>query len=304
MQLRHLEYFVALGRERHFGRAAESCHITQSTLSAALRQLEDELGVPLIERDRRFRELTVEGRTLFRWAQRILDERASLDQAIGALRQQLAGRLRLGVIPVVLPVVALVTTPLLEAHPGLSVSVHSRTSIDIQRGLDEFQLDGGITYLDNEPLHGVRSVPLYHERYVLLTPADGPLAGKASVAWADAAAVPLCLLTGDMQNRRILNGIFEEAGVHVRPRMEANTVMALCSHLRTGGWSSILPHSFLWLFGSLPGIAAIPLTDPVRTRSIGLVFRDQTPLPPLVTALERTAQSLDLQRRIDGHAGF
>jgi DNA-binding transcriptional LysR family regulator len=305
MHLRHLHYLVVLARERHFGRAAEACHVTQSTLSAAIRQLEEEVAAPLVQRDRRFRGLTLEGEALLAWARRILDERAALDQQLDLLRQELTGQLRLGVIPVALPVVALLTTPFSRAHPAVTLTIASRTSVEIQRGLDEFALDAGMTYLDNEPLRGVRTIPLYTERYILLTPADGPFAGRTVVTWAEAGAVPLCLLTGDMQNRRILDGIFREIGARPQPHVETNSIMTLCSHIRAGAWSSVMPHSLLWVLGTPPGMMAPPgmialaLEEPVRTHVIGLVVRDTVPAPPLVASLEETASGLAIQQIID-----
>src|SRR5690606_6515300 len=139
-----------------------------------------------------------------------------------------------------------------------------------------------ITYLDNEPLHGVESYPLYAEHYILLTPADGPFQGRRSVTWREAAVGPLCLLTPDMQNRRILNAIFASVGREPNAHTETNPVMTLCSHIRTGLWSSVLPHNFLWVFGTPPGMIALPLTEPVRTYTIGVVARRQGPAPPLV----------------------
>ena len=96
MQLRHLKYFVALGQEAHFGRAADACNVTQSTLSAAIRQLEIEMGAPLIERDKRFKGFTAEGRVLLDWAKRVVAERDALDQQIGLLRGELTGDLAVG----------------------------------------------------------------------------------------------------------------------------------------------------------------------------------------------------------------
>ncbi|HWL69338.1 MAG TPA: LysR family transcriptional regulator [Geminicoccus sp.] len=299
MQLRHLAYFASLGRELHFGRAAAACNITQSTLSAAIRQLEEEVGAPLVERDRRFRDFTPEGRVLLGWARRMLAERDLLGQELGALREGLTGHLRIGAIPMALPIVGMVTTPLLEAYPGVRMTVTSRTSTEIQRGLDEFHLEAGLTYLDNEPLHGLRAVPLYRERYLLVTPKDGPFAGRSEAAWSELAALPLCLLTPDMQNRRILNGIFTEMGLTPAPRLETNSVMALYSQMRAGSWSSVLPHSFLWVAGIPPGMIALPLARPDRSHMIGLVLRDQSPIPPLVDALEKAASGLRLQDMIE-----
>ncbi|MBL8703549.1 MAG: LysR family transcriptional regulator [Rhodospirillales bacterium] len=298
MQLRHLEYFIALAAERHFRRAAAACNITQSTLSAAIRQLEEEIGAPLIERDSRFKGFTNEGQTLLAWARRIVADRDSLDQEITAMRQGLSGRLRLGVIPTALPTIALLTTPFHKAYPNVTLQVVSRTSNEIQRALDEFQLDAGVTYLDNEPLHSVRVQELYAEHYILLTPVDGPFAGKKSVTWRDAAETPLCLLTQDMQNRRIIDGLFHAAGKSSRALVETNSVMTLCSHIRTGVWSSVFPHNFLWVFGTPAGMLALPIVKPAKTHSVGLVVRDQDPTSPLVRALEAVARKAGIAKQL------
>jgi DNA-binding transcriptional LysR family regulator len=300
MQFRQLNYFVALGREGHFGRAAEACHVTQSTLSAAIRQLEQEIGAPLIDRDKRFKGFTAEGKVLLEWATRILSERESLDQTIGMLRGELTGTLAIGVIPTALPTVGLLTTPLSELHPNVTMRILSRSSNEIQRMLDDFELDAGITYLDNEPLRGVRTLPLYTERYILLTPEDGPFKGRDTATWREAAETPLCLLTEDMQNRRILDAVF--AGVEAVPNVhaETNSVMTLCSYIGTGAWSSVLPHNFLWLFGTPPGMKALPLVKPAHTHTIGVVARRQAPASPLTEAFLKAAKASQVEARMAG----
>jgi DNA-binding transcriptional LysR family regulator len=298
MQLRHLRYFIALGRESHFGRAAETCNVTQSTLSAAVRQLENEIGAPLIERDKRFKGLTAEGEILLDWAKRVVAERDTLDQRIGMLRGELTGEIAIGVIPTALPTVGLLTTALSRKHPNVTHQVLSRSSNEIQWMLDEFVLDVGITYLDNEPLHGVDTYPLYAERYILLTPERGPFRGRKNVTWTEAADTPLCLLTPDMQNRRILNAIFASVERTPDAHAETNSVMTLCSHIRTGFWSSVLPENFLWVFGTPPGTIALPLVEPERAMSIGIVARRQDPAPPLVDAFIKAALSSDVEKQI------
>lgn len=299
MHLRHLQYLVTLAQEKHFGRAAELCCVTQSTLSAAIRHLEDEIGAPMIERGNRFKALTAEGETVVAWARRILDERRALDQQLTSLRNGLHGRLRLGVIPAALPTVALLTTPFNDRYPFVSFRLHSRTSNEIQRELDEFEIDAGLTYIDNEPLRDLRSVPLYDERYILLTPANGPFAGRDRVTWQEAAEVELCLLTPDMQNRRIIDGIFREIGMRPNAHVETNSVMTLCSHIRAGAFSSVMPHNFLWAMGTPPGMLALPLVEPACSHLVGLVFRDREPVPPMIAALEALARKCDMARIID-----
>jgi DNA-binding transcriptional LysR family regulator len=299
MIIRHLQYLTALARERHFGRAAQACNVTQPTLSAGIKQLEESLGVLIAERGQRFVGLTAEGERVLGWARRVLDGYAGLNQELGEMRAGLVGHLRLGAIPVTLPTVGLITTPFAAAHAGTNLVVTSLPSVEIQRGLDDFTLDAGLTYLDNEPLARVRALPLYRERYVLLTPAQGPFAGRRSVTWAEAATVPLCLLTQDMQNRRILDLAFRSAGAEARPQLETNSLITLWSSLRFGGWSTVLPSTFTLLLGGLDGVAALKLVEPEAAHSVGLVVSDRLPLPPVARALLDLARQLDFQRRVD-----
>ena len=171
---------------------------------------------------------------MLEWARQILADVGSLEAEVDAMHGGLSGQLRIGAIPTSLPCVSLLTTPLLRRHPGVTVAVYSLNSTQIERGLDEFELELGVTYLDSEPLRGVRTLPLYREHYVLLTEAAGPFGDRKEVTWAEAATLPLCLLTGDMQNRRIVDGIFHEAGAEPRPQVETNSISTLIAHVRDG----------------------------------------------------------------------
>jgi len=303
MVIKQLKYLTALAREKHFGRAAAACHVSQPTLSAAIRQLEEDLGVPIVERGQRFKGLTAEGKRVLEWAHRILADCDALQQDLSQARHGLTGRLRLGAIPAALPAVSLVTAPFCAAHPGVSITILSQTSIEIQRCLDAFEIDIGMTYLDNEPLINVRTEPLYRERYILLTAATGPFAKRQTLRWAEAAAVPLCLLTPDMQNRRILDGIFRSVNRVPSPAIETNSVLTLCSHVRDGHWSSVVPHTFLHVFGVPAGMRAIPLVQPEPTHVIGLAIADREPAPPIAQALLLAARKQKLQAIVDRPAG-
>ena len=215
------------------------------------------------------------------------------------MREGLTGLLRIGAIPVALPLIALLTTPFSGLHKQTRIVVGSQTSIDIQRGLDDFSLDIGLTYLDNEPLARVRTLPLYQERYVLLTRSGSELSGRKSASWAEAATLSLCLLTPDMQNRRILDLHFHQAGAEVHAVVETNSLITLWSHLRLGALSTVVPESFLLLLGKLGDLVAIPLTDPDASHLIGIVASDRDPLPPIAHALLGVAAKLDLQSVID-----
>lgn len=303
MLLRQLEYLAALAREQHFLRAAQACKVTQPTLSAGIKQLEEELGLLLVRRGRRFEGFTAEGEQILAWASRVEADAASLLQEAASLRGGLHGRLRLGVIPVALPVVPLISALFTERHPGVTLTVLSTPSVEIQRGLDDFSVDAGLTYLDNEPLSHVRTIPLYHERYLLFTPESASLSDRREVTWRDAATLPLCLMTPDMQNRRILDATFLEVGAVPRPVIETNSVLTLSALLRTGKWSSILPHTFLKLVGEVPGLRSLPLVQPVLTHSVGLVLPDREPLSPMARGLAELMGEAGVKGRFEEFGG-
>lgn len=296
--LKQLQYLAALAQEKHFGRAARRCNVTQPTLSAGIKQIEGELGVLIVKRGQRFEGFTAEGLRVLEWAQRILGDRESLAQEIGAMRSGLTGRLRIGAIPATMPIIALLTTAFSRKHPGVTITVLSQTSREIERGLAAFELDAGLTYLENEPLRHVRAVPLYDERYMLLAPTGGPFDRRSTVSWTEAADLPLCLLTPDMQNRRIINSIFRRVGRTPKAVVETNSIVGLCSHVRFGHRSSVLPHTFLHLFPQLDGLLQIPLTAPDVTQKIGLVVADRDPLSPIARALSAIAGKVDIPARL------
>jgi DNA-binding transcriptional LysR family regulator len=299
MIIRHLQYLTALARERHFARAANACNVTQSTLSAGIKQLEESLGVLIVERGQRFLGLTEEGERVLAWAQRVLADYGGLQQELSEMREGMVGQLRIGAIPVTLPIISLLTAPFAKRHGRTDIVVTSQTSIEIQRRLDEFNLDVGVTYLDNEPLARVRALPLYQERYVLLTRPDGVFRGRNVISWSEAASLPLCLLTPDMQNRRILDMHFHEAGAEIHASVETNSLVTLWSHLRFGHWSTVVPHTFLLLLTEMDGLTAIQLIEPDASHLIGLVASDRDPLPPVARALLDIARRLNIGSTID-----
>lgn len=158
------------------------------------------------------------------------------------------------------------------------------TSREIAGGLAGGELDAGLTYLDNEPLTDVYSAALWREQYLLLTPAAGPLSAAVTVSWLVASELPLCLLTPDMQHRRIIDGAFATAGAAPEPALETNSVSTLIAHARSG-----LPGitAQTWLATSrLPrGLRAIPLVEPVIEHTIGIVTRSVGQQSPVVTEL-------------------
>jgi DNA-binding transcriptional LysR family regulator len=287
-----LDFILALAREKHFGRAAETCGVTQPTLSAGVKQLEEQMGVLLVNRGSRFQGFTPEGERVLDWARRIVGDTRSMREEINALRHGLSGRLRIAAIPTALAMVAALTTPYRERHPNVQFTIWSRTSIEILELLENLEIDAGITYLENEPLGRVLAIPLYHERYRLITSADAPLGNRDQVTWAEVAEVPLCLLTPDMQNRRIIDRQIKSAGKESRPTLESDSMILLFSHVRTGRWASVMPQKLAETLGLTDTIRAIPILEPEAVQTIGLVVPSREPMVPNTAALVEEARRL------------
>ncbi|MEP9370573.1 LysR family transcriptional regulator [Mesorhizobium sp. KR1-2] len=287
-----LEFFLALAKEQHFGRAAEECGVTQPTLSAGIKQLEDQLGVMLVQRGSRFQGLTPEGSRVLEWARRIVGDTRTMREEMRAARHGLSGHVRIAAIPTALAMTPRLTTPFHEKHPAVTFSIISRTSIEVLTLLENLEIDIGITYLDNEPLGRVASVPLYSERYQLITAAGTPYSDRKTVTWAEVSTLPLCLLTPDMQNRRIINRHLEEAGVKAQTTLESNSMIVLFSHIRTGKWASIMPLNLAETFGFAEPIRAIPIVEPDASHLVGLVAAHREPHTPIVSALMHEARLL------------
>jgi DNA-binding transcriptional LysR family regulator len=291
-----LGYLVAVARERNFRRAAEACGVAQPTLSAGIKQLETELGVLLVHRSSRFQGLTPEGEKVVEWGKRLLGDVRTMRQELRVARGGLAGHLRLAVIPTALAMVPALTLACRRRHPGIRFTILSSTSVAVTEMLGNFEADAGITYIGNEPIGRVRSVPLYTERYRLVVPAGSPWSNRGSVAWAELAGQPLCLLTPDMQNRRIMDQLMQQAGVTVEATVESNSIVTLIAHVRTGAWMTVLPESVASTLGAAGGLQAIPLVSPEAQYRIGLVVPQHDPMPPLTAALLAEARQLSQER--------
>ncbi|HWL04618.1 MAG TPA: LysR family transcriptional regulator [Xanthobacteraceae bacterium] len=287
-----LEAMLALAREQHFGRAAEACRISQPTLSANIKQLEETFGVLLVKRGSRFQGFTTEGEHVLEWARRIVGDARAMRQDIEALKHGLAGHIRLAAIPTALAMTAMLTTPYRAKHPNVRFSIVSRTSIEVLNMLENLEADAGLTYLDNEPLGRVFGVPLYFEEYRLLTSASGLLGDREEVTWAEVGAVPLCLLTPDMQNRRIIDDMLRRAGTEPAPMLESNSVIVLFAHVRTGQWASIMPAKLAETLGLTDSVRSIPIVDPVARHAIGLVVPNREQTTPLIKALVAEARDV------------
>ncbi len=293
MNLRHLRYFVVLAHEGHYGHAAKVLHVTQPTLSAAIRQLETEFRAPLVYRSRqRFESLTPEGRQVLAWAQRTLADHAALEDSLAERKGELRGQLRIGVIPTAEPLIAMISGVAHERYPAVTVTALSRTSAEIERGLEEHTLEAGISYLASVDAPDLKCIPLYTERYVLTGATRWLRSYRDGIAWRDAASLPMCLLSRDMQNRSLIDSHFAAAGLVPTQVAETNTLLGVLSHVRSGNWCAVFPRAMLGLIAGIPGLRSLALHSPDAAHQVGLLYPLRTPLPPLTRVLLEIARGL------------
>jgi DNA-binding transcriptional LysR family regulator len=297
---RQLEYFVAVARERHFARAAEACYVSQPALSAAIAKLERELNVTLINRGHNYEGLTPEGERLVVWAKRILAEQDAFKAEVAAVQSGITGTLRLGTEPTASTTLALPVAAFCAAHPLAKVQVSSRLATsDLHRQLREYELDAAIAHFAPDDRESLQVVPLYEERYVVLVSADQLVPPTDTMTWADAAQLPLALLTPDMRNRQVIDSAFKDSGVAVTPQVETDSVASLYAHVGAGGWASIVPHTWLRAMPVIGRTRAVRLVDPVVRAQVSVAIHAATPGSVAARAFVKAATGLSLAELFD-----
>ncbi len=263
-----MRYLVALEQQRHFGRAASACHITQPALSNAIRALEAELGVAIVRRGRSYEGLTAEGERVLTSANRLLHEQELLRQDLHSSAGAPCGTLSIGAVPTTIPVAARFAARLQARHGGIKPILRSLSSPEIETGLENLSLDIGLGYTDR----GAKfmSLPQYVEQYFLLrraaAGAGSALQVGAALSWREAAVLPLCLLTPEMHNRSIVDAAFRAAGCQVTPVMQTNSIVSVVLSVLDGEVCTVLPGALMALARGHHGLEALPLREPdVRT---------------------------------------
>jgi DNA-binding transcriptional LysR family regulator len=293
--IRQLDYLVALAREKHFAKAAEACHVSQPALSSGIRSLEKELGIMIVQRGRRFVGLTAEGERVLVWAQQTLSSLSHMREDAAVSKSSMAGTLRLGAIPTTMSVVAFITAPCRSVYPGIRFGLSSLSTDEIAGRLDRFELDLGLTYLDEKILDGFESLHLFDERYVLLSSRDAEL--EPTLTWEEAGRLPMCLLTGKMRNRQVIDAAFRRAGTKADVILETDSIFSLYAHVSEAGLFSIVPHSLLNFF-DMRRVQARPVL-PYLNRAIGLIARNRPAMAPITAGVWEIARRLELQKRFD-----
>jgi len=307
--LESLRYLAALEQHRHFGRAAQACHITQPALSNALRALERDLGVTVVRRGRQYEGLTPEGEVALAHAHRLLREAESLRQHLASRADAPSGKLLIGAVPTAVPIAARLAARLQSRHPGLKPVLRSLSSPEIEDGLDTLALDLGIGFSERPEVAArhLSVLPQYDEHCFLVRRTDdsvAPFAIGPPIAWREAAALPLVLLTPDMHHRALVDRAFAESGAPPRPALETNSVLALWMAVLEGHHAGVLPGALVAAARGQGGMVARPLRDPVLRTPVGLLTHATArPTPALLAALAMAAEA-EWRQHAAAHSGL
>lgn len=298
MFVRQLHYLVALAEHKHFAHAAESCWVSQPALSAGIRQLERELGITIILRDRRFQGFTPEGERVLVWARQTLASMEGLRQEAALAQTVAGGHLAIGTVPSALRAISMLAADYRRAIPKLTLEVFSLSTRDILHRLKSNELHLGLAYAEGCDDAMFESTVLYTERFVLVSSNSAGLPTKASYSWAEAARLPLCLFNHEMQNRKIVDAAFQAAGVTPNVVVETNTLSVLYEAVRNGEICSIAPVSALPEYFLASGISIRPI-EPQQISAMSLLRLRQDNQPAVLHAAWELTAHLDLQTRLD-----
>jgi len=277
MNLRDLRYFVALAETRHFGKAAERSFVSQPTLSAQIKKLENYLGVQLIERQPRKVTLTETGSKILPLARRIVQES---DEIVSLARNEhdpLSGKLQVGLIPTIGPyLLPLVARKLRKQLPRLKVMLYEHQTQPLLEKLRAGDIDLGILALP-VPLDGLEARSLYDENFTLAVPTNSPLAKRNNVRIDDLKGETLLLLEDGHCLRDQALEVCSRIDVKESEDYRATSLETLRQMVAAGLGITLLPQlATRGPFGSGQGLTVKPFARPVPSRSVGAVWRKST----------------------------
>lgn len=272
-----LRAFVAVAEKQHFGTAASTLGVSQSTLSQSLSALEAGLGVQLVERSTRRVFLTTEGRHLLPQAQSVIEAVTAFTAAVAGTVDPLQGTMRLGLIPTVAPyVLPTVLAGLTERLPALSLRVIEDQTERLLMSLREGALDAALIALPAET-SGVTEIPIYDEDFVLALPPSHPLAGKRRVPPTALAQLPLLLLDEGHCLRDQTLELCRKAGVRAELANTRAASLATAVQCVTGGLGvTLIPQSAVSVEAGRSQLGLAQFANPRPGRRIGLVFRSSS----------------------------
>src|SRR5580704_4858649 len=288
LKLKDLRYLVAVADERHFGRAAASCFVSQPTLSAQLKKLEQDLGVQLIERAPNNVTLTQAGEQIVARARRILEASEEMVTLARSQRDPLAGRLRVALLPTIGPYLLPQVTPAIrKALPRLELRLYEYQTGALLEKLHAGELDVGILALPVE-LGGLEARELYRESFVVALPEHHPLAARATLKVADLKSEPLLLLEEGHCLRDQALEVCSRFGIRDQQDFRATSLETLRQMVATGAGITLLPEfAGRGAYRSARGVVLRPFAKPIPVRHIGAVWRKSTARLAAIEALCR-----------------
>jgi LysR family transcriptional regulator, hydrogen peroxide-inducible genes activator len=276
--LRQLRYFIMLAETQHFGQAALRCHVTQPALSMQVKELEQALGAPLIERTRRGALLTPAGIEVAHRARSILQSVRDLTDVARQHASVLSGPLRVGVIPTIGPYLLPSVLPRLhDAFPKLQLSLRETQTAVLVRELLAGSLDLLILALPlNEP--EIEELPLFDDVFALALPTDHPLGACSSVAQAELSGEHLLLLEEGHCLRDQTLAVGQAAGASELDDFRASSLATVVQMVANGYGCTILPELAVAVeVGDRQGIHVVPFKRPPPVRTVGLAWRRTSP---------------------------
>ena len=294
MTLNELKYIVAVARERHFGRAAEACHVSQPTLSVAVRKLEDELGVSLFERRKGDVSLTAIGEQVVSQAQRVLEEAGNIREIAEQGRDQLAGPLRLGAIYTIGPYVLPYLIPqLADAAPRMPLIVEENYTSILCEKLTQGELDLILISLPfDEP--GIRIQPLYEEPFVLLIPSSHPFNQQEAVSVQELSRENVLLLgAGHCFRDQVLeicpDCLGKSSDGHPRHTLEGSSLETIRYMVASGLGVTVLPCTAAGADRFSQRLLKVRrFADRSPSRRVALAWRKSFPRPEAVEVVRET----------------
>ena len=286
LKLKDLRYLVAVAELRHFGRAAARCFVSQPTLSAQLKKLEQSLGVQLIERAPNKVSLTAAGEEVVARARRILEASDEVVALARSQRDPLAGRLRVALLPTVGPYLLPHIAPLIrKSLPRLQLRLYEYQTATMLEKLHGGQLDVGILALPVE-LAGLEARELYREAFTVAVPERHPLAARHSVRVADLEGETLLLLEEGHCLRDQALEVCSRVGVRDQQDFRATSLETLRQMVATGAGVTLLPElAGRGAYRGSRGVVLRPFARPAPARRVGAVWRKTTARRAAIDAL-------------------
>jgi LysR family hydrogen peroxide-inducible transcriptional activator len=299
MTLTELRYIVAVGRERHFGRAAEACFVSQPTLSVAIKKLEDELDVKIFERGSAEVSLTPLGEEIVRQAQAVIEQAASIKEIAKRGKDPLAGPLRLGIIytigPYLLPDLV---RHMIDMFPQMPLMLQENFTVKLLEMLRTGELDAAIM-AEPFPDTGLAIAPLYDEPFVVAAPSSHPLAARERISSEELKQETMLLLgTGHCFRDHVLEvcpefARFSSHAEGIRKSFEGSSLETIKHMVASGMGITVVPQLSLPHEPS-PHLRYIPFSDPVPTRRVVLAWRRTFTRYEAIAALRNAVYACEL----------